>query len=75
VLRFRHAEDCTADNCAFTASSGDGVRMDLHCQRIKVSNSLFAYLGGTGILLTILSTLPPAITAARTQPAEALRHD
>jgi lipoprotein-releasing system permease protein len=30
---------------------------------------------GTGILLTILSTLPPAITAARTQPAEALRHD
>ncbi len=52
VLRFRHAEDCTADNCAFTASSGDGVRMDLHCQRIKVSNSLFAYLGGTGILLS-----------------------
>jgi lipoprotein-releasing system permease protein len=30
---------------------------------------------GTSILLTILSTLPPAITAARTQPAEALRHD
>ena len=52
VLRFRHAEDCTADDCAFTASSGDGVRMDLHCQRIKVSNSLFAYLGGTGILLS-----------------------
>jgi hypothetical protein len=25
--------------------------MDLHCQRIKVSNSLFSYLGGTGILL------------------------
>ena len=52
VLRFRHAEDCTADGCTFTASSGDGVRLDLHCQRIKVSNSLFSYLGGTGILLS-----------------------
>ena len=51
VLRFRHAEDCMADGCTFTASSGDGVRLDLHCQRIKVSNSLLSYLGGTGILL------------------------
>ncbi len=30
---------------------------------------------GTAIILSILSTLPPAATAARTQPAEALRHD
>ena len=52
VLRFRHAEDCTVDGCAFTASGGDGVRLDLHCQRIKVSNSLFSHLGGTGILLS-----------------------
>ena len=52
VLRFRHAEDCTADGCTFTASSGDGVRLDLHCQRITVSSGLFAYLGGTGILLS-----------------------
>lgn len=51
VLRFRHAEDCAVDGCAFTASSGDGVRLDLHCQRITVRSSLFAYLGGTGILL------------------------
>ena len=29
----------------------------------------------TSLLLSILSTLPPAATAARTQPAEALRHD
>ena len=51
VLRFRQAEDCTAEGCVFTASSGDGVRLDLHCQRITVSSSLFSYLGGTGILL------------------------
>lgn len=30
---------------------------------------------GTAVILSILSTLPPAATAARTQPAEALRHD
>jgi lipoprotein-releasing system permease protein len=29
----------------------------------------------TAVLLSILSTLPPAATAAHTQPAEALRHD
>ncbi len=29
----------------------------------------------TSLLLSVLSTLPPAATAARTQPAEALRHD
>jgi len=29
----------------------------------------------TAIILSVLSTLPPAATAARTQPAEALRHD
>jgi hypothetical protein len=52
ALRFRHAEDCAVDGCTFSASSGDGVRLDLHCQRIKVSSSLFAYLGGTGILLS-----------------------
>ncbi len=52
ILRFRHAEDCTVDDCSFTASSGDGVRLDLHCQRITVSSSLFAHLGGTGVLLS-----------------------
>lgn len=52
VIRFRHAEDCSVRNCRFEASSGDGVRLDLHCQRIEVSSSVFAYLGGTGILLS-----------------------
>lgn len=52
ILRFRHAEDCSVDNCVFESSSGTGVRLDLHCQRISVSNNTLAHLGGTGILLS-----------------------
>lgn len=52
IMRFRHAEDCSVDESVFTASSGSGVRLDLHCQRINVSSSLFSHLGGTGILLS-----------------------
>jgi hypothetical protein len=52
ILRFRHAEDSSVKNCTFEASSGTGVRLDLHCQRIAVTDSLFAHLGGTGILLS-----------------------
>lgn len=52
ILRFRHAEECVVDGCTFTASSGGGVRLDLHCQRIAVTSSRFSYLGGTGIVLS-----------------------
>jgi hypothetical protein len=52
VLRFRHAEDCSVKACTFTTSSGDGVRLDLHCQHINISDNVFSYLGGTGILLS-----------------------
>ena len=52
ILRFRHAEDCSVKSSVFSASSGGGVRLDLHCQRITVDSSVFAYLGGTGILLS-----------------------
>ena len=51
MLRFRHAEDCSVNECDFSASSSVGVRLDLHCQRITVANSCFAYLGGTGVVL------------------------
>ncbi len=30
VMRFRHAENASVKNCIFEASSGDGVRLDLH---------------------------------------------
>lgn len=52
ILRFRHAEDCSVKRCVFEASSGTGVRIDLHGQRIEIADSLFAHLGGTGILLS-----------------------
>ena len=35
----------------------------------------FLRVGGTACLLGVLSTIYPAWAAARTQPAEALRHD
>jgi lipoprotein-releasing system permease protein len=41
----------------------------------RVSGSDAVRVCVTAILLSILSTLPPAATAARTLPAEALRHD
>jgi hypothetical protein len=52
ILRFRHAEDCSVKRCVFEASSGTGVRVDLHGKRIEIADSLFAHLGGTGILLS-----------------------
>ncbi|NJL18763.1 MAG: right-handed parallel beta-helix repeat-containing protein [Bdellovibrionaceae bacterium] len=52
VLRFRHAEDCAVRACDFNSSSGAGVRLDLHCQRITVADSRFAYLGGAGVVLS-----------------------
>ncbi|MCH7226222.1 right-handed parallel beta-helix repeat-containing protein [Haloferula sp. A504] len=52
LMRFRHAEDCVVRGCTFEASSGTGVRLDLFCQRITVADSIFAHLGGTGILLS-----------------------
>lgn len=52
VLRFRHAEDASVRGCTFQASSGTAVRLDLHCQRITVADSVFSHLGGTGILLS-----------------------
>jgi lipoprotein-releasing system permease protein len=41
----------------------------------RVTGSDALRVCATALLLSILSTLPPAATAARTQPAEALRHD
>lgn len=52
ILRFRHAEDCTVRACDFNSCSGAGIRLDLHCKRITVADSRFAYLGGAGIVLS-----------------------
>lgn len=52
VMRFRHAEDCLVNQCAISASSGTGIRLDLHCQRITLSSNRLEYLGGGGIVLS-----------------------
>ncbi|WP_404306085.1 right-handed parallel beta-helix repeat-containing protein [Neorhodopirellula lusitana] len=51
LLRFRGAEDCQVTGCRFINSGGTGVRLDLHAQRNRITDSEFAYLGEAGILL------------------------
>ncbi len=52
VIRFRFAEDCGVSSCVIKSSSGTGIRMDLHCQRISVSSNHLHHLGGGGIVLS-----------------------
>ena len=52
VIRFRFAEECEVASCVIKSSSGTGIRLDLHCQRIKVTNNLLQHLGGGGIVLS-----------------------
>ena len=52
ILRFRHAENCVVDRCKFRHSSGTGIRLDLHCQKITVSSNLLEHLGSNGIVLS-----------------------
>lgn len=52
VVRFRFAEDCKFERNNIKASSGTGIRLDLHCQRIEINSNLLEYLGGCGIVLS-----------------------
>ena len=52
VIRFRFAEDCEVASCVIKASSGTGIRLDLHCQRIKITRNHLHHLGGGGIVLS-----------------------
>lgn len=51
LLRFRGAEQCTVKDCRFVHSGGSAVRLDLHCQNIRVDGNEIGDLGGGGILL------------------------
>jgi hypothetical protein len=51
LLRFRGAEDCAVEQCRFHNSGGSAIRLDLHCQKMRVSENLVANLGGGGIHL------------------------
>ncbi|MEP4078397.1 right-handed parallel beta-helix repeat-containing protein [Haloferula sp.] len=52
VVRFRNAEDCSLSSSVIKASSGTGVRLDQHCQRIKVASNHLHHLGGGGIVVS-----------------------
>ena len=52
VIRFRFAEDCDVASCVIKSSSGTGIRLDLHCQQIKITSNLLHHLGGGGIVLS-----------------------
>ena len=52
VIRFRFAEDCGVGSCTIKSSSGTGIRLDLHCQRIRVTSNHLHHLGGGGIVLS-----------------------
>jgi hypothetical protein len=51
LLRFRGAEHCSVEECRFASSGGTGLRLDLHCQKIAVTRSLFEDLGVSGVML------------------------
>ncbi len=52
VIRFRFAEDCSIKQSTIKSSSGTGIRLDLHCQRIAVVSNHLNYLGGGGVVLS-----------------------
>jgi hypothetical protein len=51
LVRLRGAEECAVEDCTFTNSGASAVRLDLHCQRNRVTGNEINHLGGAGILL------------------------
>ncbi|MFC1652622.1 right-handed parallel beta-helix repeat-containing protein [Planctomycetota bacterium] len=51
LVRLRGAENCVIDGCHFYNSGNSAIRLDLHCQKNKITNNLIKDIGGTGVLL------------------------
>jgi hypothetical protein len=51
LLRFRGAENCSVEECRFTASGNSAIRLDLHCQDISIERNLIDHVGHMGVLL------------------------
>lgn len=51
LVRLRGAENISFEKCHWFDSGGAGLRMDLHAQSNRVTDSVLEHLGGTGILL------------------------
>ncbi len=52
VVRFRYAEDCKFNSNVIKSSSGTGIRLDMHCQKIEIASNHLKYLGGNGVVLS-----------------------
>ena len=51
MVRFRGAEGCAVEHCRFAHSGGSGVRLDLHCQKNRITGNVIEHVGGVGVLL------------------------
>ncbi len=51
LIRFRGAQRCAVEGCEFRESSHTAIRLDLHCQEIRIVGNHIHHVGGAGVLL------------------------
>ena len=51
LVRLRGADRIAFEHCHWTNSGGAGLRLDLHAQENRITDSTFEHLGGAGIVL------------------------
>jgi hypothetical protein len=51
MLRFRAAQDCLVQNCAFIDGASSGVRLDLFARNIRIIGNEFRNLGGAAVVI------------------------
>jgi len=51
LIRFRGAENCAVENCKFTASGGNAIRLDYYAQNIHINGNEISHMGLGGIML------------------------
>ena len=52
MVRLRGAENCAVEDCYFTTAGASGLRLDLHCKKMRIVGNHLHHLGGVGILLS-----------------------
>jgi hypothetical protein len=51
LVRFRGAQRCAVEACELFNSGHTAIRLDLHCQRIRLAGNHVHHVGGAGVLL------------------------
>jgi hypothetical protein len=51
MLRFRAAQDCLVQDCAFIDGASSGVRLDLFARKIRIIGNEFRNLGGAAVVI------------------------